>query len=162
MAIFNESSVNTVRVSTFYTRHGIVVPYGFLRTGRKGSFVDNCATGGVYATIDTETGILISSGCTEFGDRFSYHPDSKVVMSGYQLPKWNEAVQLLKEVALQTPNLKYLSWDLAYTDKYGWDIVEVNTSGQFMQQSGNLEGIRDSLKSIIDDMDLIVPFTIRG
>lgn len=42
---FNDSSVNTVRVCTFNTKDGIVPAYGFFRTGRNGSFVDNAATG---------------------------------------------------------------------------------------------------------------------
>ena len=162
MKQFNPDSVNTVRLSTFYTRDGVEAPFGFFRTGRKGSFIDNCATGGVFSTIDTALGEVCSDSCDEFGNRYAAHPDSGVVLKGFKLPDWDKALELCKNAALLTPNLKYLSWDLAYSDKYGWDIVEVNTSGQFMQQAGSLTGIRKELKKLIDNMDLLIPYTIRG
>lgn len=160
-ASFNSASVNTVRLFTFNTRHGVIVPFGFFRTGRKGSFVDNCAAGGVFATIDTKRGVLTSKGCTEFGERFDSHPDSGIVMYGFQLPDWDEAIRLCKKMALIRPNLKYLAWDLAYSNKNGWDLVEVNTSGQLMMQAGNLLGIKHEMSKIIQDMDLLIPFDMK-
>ena len=162
MKSFNPDSVNTVRLSTFYTKSGVIAPYGFFRTGRKGSFIDNCATGGVFATIDTKKGIVCSDSCDELGNRYSVHPDSKKALKGFKLPEWDKAVQLCKQAALLTPDIKYLSWDLAYSEKHGWEIVEVNTSGQLLQQAGTLKGIRTEFKEIIDNMDLLIPFTIRA
>ena len=124
-------------------------------------FVDNCAAGGVFTTIDTKTGVLISKGCTEFGERFDCHPDSGIIMEGFQLPDWEEAVNLCKKMALVRPNLKYLAWDLAYSCKHGWDLVEVNTSGQLMMQAGNLKGIKREMIKIIEDMDFLIPFSMQ-
>lgn len=62
MAAFNQSSVNTVRAISFYTRHGIVVPYCTIRTGKEGSFVDNGMAGGAQACIDYNTGIITTDG----------------------------------------------------------------------------------------------------
>lgn len=162
MSKFNPDSVNTVRLSTFYTKDGIECPFGFFRTGRKGSFIDNCATGGVFSTIDTTKGVVCSDSCDEFGNRYEVHPDSGLALKGFKIPEWEQAVAICKNVAMLTPSLKYLSWDLAYSDNNGWEIVEVNTSGQFMQQAGTLKGIRTEFKSIVDNMDLLVPFTIRS
>lgn len=161
MKQFNPDSVNTCRLSTFYTRDGIEAPFGFFRTGRKGSFIDNCATGGVFATIDTAKGVICSDSCDEFGNRFSVHPDSGIALKGFQLPEWDKAVEMCKEAALLTPDLKYLSWDLAYSAKTGWEIVEVNTSGQFMQQAGTLTGIRKELRELISRMDLLIPYQLE-
>lgn len=112
-------------------------------------------------TIDTKSGVLTSKGCTEFGERFDSHPDSGIVMYGFQLPDWDEAIRLCKKMALIRPNLKYLAWDLAYSNKNGWDLVEVNTSGQLMMQAGNLLGIKHEMSKIIQDMDLLIPFDMK-
>ena len=155
---FNPDSVNTTRVCTFLTKNGVVAPWGFLKTGRKGSFVDNAAAGGVFASLDTEKGVTNSTGVDEFGNRFEYHPDSKVKMEGYKLPDWDKALSMCKEAAKLTPEIKYLSWDLAHTDAYGWVIVEVNTCGQMVQQVGDRKGIKKELKEILDQMDLVCPY----
>lgn len=81
--------------------------------------------------------------------------------SWISLPEWDKAVDMCKEAALLTPDLKYLSWDLAYSAKTGWEIVEVNTSGQFMQQAGTLTGIRKELRELISRMDLLIPYQLE-
>ena len=158
LAVFNTDSVNTARVSSFLTKDGPVTPWGFFRTGRKGSFIDNCAAGGVFASIDTKLGVLSSNGCDESGNRYEKHPDSQIQLEGFKLPDWEQAIELCKEAALVTPDIKYISWDLAHSKKYGWVIVEVNTCGQFLQQVGPLKGIKDELREILDNMDLVVPY----
>lgn len=158
VAIFNTDSVNTARISTFLTKKGPVAPWGFFRTGRKGSFIDNCAAGGVFASIDTKAGVLSSNGCDESGNRYDKHPDSQIQLKGFKLPDWDQAIALCKEAALVTPDIKYISWDLAHSKKYGWVIVEVNTCGQFLQQVGPLKGIKSELREILNNMDLVVPY----
>lgn len=161
MSRFNESSVNTVRVMTFNTRSGIITPFGFFRTGRNNSFVDNAAIGGVFATIDTKRGIVCSEGCDEKGNHYPTHPDSGMVMKGFILPDWEQALLLCKEAAGKTPNLKYLAWDLAHTSDRGWMIVEVNTSGQMIDQIGTLTGTKAELKVIMRDMDLLTSYVLQ-
>lgn len=162
MKQYNQDSVNTVRVSTFMTKNGVEPAFGFLRTGRAGSFIDNCATGGVFATVDCKKGIVISDACDELGNRYVLHPDSEIMFKGFKLPDWEEAISIVKEAAMMAPNTKYLSWDLAHSIKYGWVIVEVNTSGQFMWQAGTLKGTRKELEKLVDNMDLIVSCKIKA
>ncbi len=157
MDAFNHSSVNTVRVSTFTTRSGILPVFGFFRTGRDGSFVDNAATGGVFASIDAVKGVVISEGCDEFGDRYLVHPDSKASFEGFQFQDWDKAIKLVTEAATLLPSYRYISFDLAHADGK-WMIVEVNPSGQFIHQGGTLSGFRSDLKKIIDQMDLFIPY----
>lgn len=83
---FNTSSVNTVRYTTILTKHGPIPFSVFFRTGRAGSFVDNAGSGGVFAGVDPETGILNTSGVDEFGIRHEKHPESGVEFRGFQLP----------------------------------------------------------------------------
>ena len=79
-------------------------------------------------------------------------------MKDFCFPDWEDALNLCKKAAEYTPSIKYLSWDLAHSTKYGWVIVEVNTSGQFMQQAGTLQGVKSELTAILDQMDLLAPY----
>lgn len=158
IAAFNPDSVNTARISTFLTRNGVKTPWGFFRAGRKGSFVDNGAAGGILSAIDTAHGMTVSSGCDETGHRYDKHPDSGIPINGFRFPEWEDALALVREAALSFTDIKYLSWDLAHSDKYGWVIVEVNSAGQFLQQAGLLKGVKAGLRPILDDMDLLVPY----
>lgn len=79
---------------------------------------------------------------------------------GFALPEWEQAKQLCREAAALVPNLKYLSWDVAHSCDRGWVIVEVNTSGQFMQQGGTLTGIRTELRALMENMDLLTSYKL--
>ena len=63
MASFNESSVNTIRIPSFITKKGEhVILNPTIRTGRKGSVVDNAGAGGITAMIDIKTEQCIACG----------------------------------------------------------------------------------------------------
>ncbi|MBR6624017.1 MAG: hypothetical protein IKK91_09025 [Ruminococcus sp.] len=156
---FNESSVNTVRVSTYLTKDGVEPVHGFFRAGRKGSFIDNAAAGGVFTAVDVKNGIINTEGCDEFGYRYETHPDSGVKFKGTVLPEWDKALAICREAALRLPDMKYLSFDLAYSVK-GWTVVEINSSGQYLHQAGALAGDREKISELVKRMDLLVPYEI--
>lgn len=160
MATFNDSSVNTVRLSTYNTRNGIVVEHGFFRTGRAGTFIDNAAKGGIFAVVDVKNGCISSDGYDEYGNTYSSHPDSEVKYKEYTFPYWEDAKSICRNIAKEMPSVKYISFDLAYTDS-GWVVVEINPSGQYLHQAGQSEGFRNELKGLIENMDLMVPYRLR-
>ena len=127
----NESSVNTVRCISFQKEGETLIPFCFLKIGQKGSFVDNGGAGGILVGIDTELGILNTDGIDENCKIYKKHPDSGICFKGYQLPDWKNAKLLVKELMKEMQSMKYIGWDLAYTDK-GWVVVEGNSSGQFI------------------------------
>jgi hypothetical protein len=156
LSAFNVSSVNTVRAVTFHTKHGIVVPYCTLRTGRPGSFVDNGGAGGIQACIDYETGNITTDGFDELGGAYVRHPSSGVGFRGYRMPEWDMLKGLVTEAALQDDATKFIGWDLAYT-KEGWIIVEGNDCCQVIaKQMIEGRGMRDEFERIMADMDLVV------
>lgn len=160
MACFSEESVNCLRIITFNTRDGIKMPFGFLKSGRKGSFVDNAANGGVFAIVDMERGITCTEGCDESGGRYTFHPDSGIRMKGFVLPDFEQAKQLCSKAALLTPRLQFLGWDLAHTGDRGWIIVETNTSPLFLQQAGTLVSVRTELRALMESMDLLTSYKL--
>ena len=153
LAKVNPSSVNTVRCITFSTKDGIIVPYCFFKAGRKGSFVDNAGAGGIVVGIDPDSGKCFTDGFTEYGEQYREHPESKIVFCGFELPDWQALIALCKEISSHFPKMKYLSYDLAYTDE-GWILIEVNEVGQFIiPQIVQQRGIKTELIQFLEHME---------
>ena len=134
MGKFNPSSVNTVRITTLLTKSDpskddIALFAPFVRFGRKGNIVDNVGSGGVFALVDPETGVIISDCVDKQGHRYTKHPDSQVQMQGTQLPCWKEVRELAKELSMQVPQCRLIGWDFAFTND-GWILVEGNSKSQ--------------------------------
>lgn len=147
MAEWNQSSLNTVRVPTILCDDGSFHVMGtFMRTGRKGSVVDNGAAGGIITAVDPKEGVVIANGVNEMGQLFSNHPDSGKSFYDFQLPEWNKCLSIV-ENAHRTflPTIKYIAYDMAYSED-GWVIVEANC-GQFLGQFSTKKGLKtDFLK----------------
>lgn len=149
MSIFNDTSVNTVRLPTFY-HNGKFTPLApFLRTGRKGSLVDNGGAGGVFAAIDEKTGTVISDGLDENNKSYTVHPDSSVKFSGFQLPQWKELLAIAEEAHKKLSDQRYIAWDFAFTPK-GWVMIEANSAGQFLWQYATKIGLKKKFLSLMN------------
>lgn len=140
MASWNESSVNTVRVTTFNNKRGIFVYGPFLRLGRNGQVVDNGGAGGVFAAIDVETGVVLTEGKDERSyNSYLKHPDSGKQIKGWQVPDWEELKKLVIDIHRKNMNKHLMiGWDFAHTDD-GWVLIEGNW-GQWIQQAFSKNG----------------------
>lgn len=156
MAALNASSVNTVRCATFLTKKGVEIPFCFLKVGRSGSFVDNGGQGGILIGLDKETGRIDSDGFDEYGSCFSEHPDSHIVFKGYQLPAWDEMLAVCRQMATENPDVRYVGWDMAYTER-GWVVIEANGLGQFIgPQTIRKRGIKEEINAYFAEMEHVV------
>lgn len=148
VAVWNDSSVNTLRLPAFYNKTGFHILKPFLRMGRTGSIVDNAATGGVFSVVDEKSGILTTDGYNEYGSMFITHPDSNKIIKGWQIPEWNELLKIAEEIHSMVPDQPYIGWDFAYSVK-GWVLVEGNW-GQFMSEFADKEGIKNKFDNLFD------------
>lgn len=156
LADLNISSVNTIRCITLYTKHGVQVPYCFMKVGRAGSFVDNGGAGGILVGIDKDTGILNTAGYDEYSTKYNIHPDSGIQFKGYQLPEWKAMLEICKEMSAKMPAIKFIGWDMAYTDN-GWVVIEGNGMSQLIgPQIVWRYGVRNEMEEYMKDMDLII------
>lgn len=154
-AIFNKSSVNTIRCITFNTKHGIKAPYCFMKIGRRGAFVDNGGAGGILVGIDNQTGMTNTVGYDEMRTIYEKHPDSGVDFIGHQLPEWEKMILICKEMASQIPTVRFIGWDMAYTQNNGWVVIEGNGMSQFIgPQTIWQRGIREETMCFMHDMDI--------
>lgn len=149
-AIIHPQSVNTLRVVTFVIGDEVNIIGVTWRIGVGNSVVDNAGSGGIYASVDYENGIVQTSAIDFKGNRFNVHPDTKVQIVGYKLPKWDEALLLIRQMATKVKGTTLIAWDIAYSQK-GWVMVEANDNGAWrIVQSNGLEGKKGELYSYMD------------
>ena len=147
----NAGSVNTVRFVTYHSDGGETIPqWSFLRMGSGNSVTDNMSSGGISARIDIDAGIICDYGRDYKRNKYMYHPDSGVQLIGYQMPEWDKAKALIEKCAAVMPEVRFIGWDLAYTEN-GWVLVEGNSKTQCVApQVTSYGGMLDTYKAMLD------------
>jgi hypothetical protein len=107
-------SVNTVRLVTINNGEEVAVVFAFLRVGN-GRIVDNLNSGGMAAPIDPETGIVTHPAADKNYKAYDAHPATDTKFVGFKIPRFAEAVAMVKEAALVVPGMGYVGWDVAIT-----------------------------------------------
>ena len=167
----NPDSLNTLRVLTALTGRGgafidedgrafrdgalrncgdgVYALLPIFRTGREGSFIDNASAGGVVCGVDLRTGKVNSKGFDKEGALFDCHPDTGVRFEDLSMPDWEDAIQLVKQAALKLPQIPVIGWDITYTDKEKWVLIEGNSSTGIMGQGPLGYGILPEYRALI-------------
>lgn len=137
------NSVNTVRFVSYYDKGEFTKIAAVLRFGTGDATVDNAARGGLFAQINTDTGVIESDGISEkSNDKYAKHPDTNITIKGIQLPQWDKLLDTISKIVKNCPNKKYVGWDFAYSNK-GWVLVEGNgCPSLFLTQMGAGKGLR--------------------
>lgn len=148
MASLHPYSINGVRITTVKLGDEIHVVHPWLKIGANQGFVTSAAFGTMDAGIDPETGIVDSEGYLESRQSHRIHPNTNVEILGFQVPRWEEAVSLAKELAMQLDTLHYVGWDLALTPN-GWCLMEGNIYGDFMWQLYYDKGMKAEFEELI-------------
>lgn len=126
----NPSCVNTLRVFTYNNGKQVSIVCAWMKAGRGDAVVDNAGAGGMLAAIDTASGIVETDAADEMGGRYAVHPDTGFAFKGFQIPQWEEAVAMVKEMALYFPTIPMIGWDIALSADKGWQTIEGNEGGQ--------------------------------
>lgn len=132
----NPSSVNTIRMNTLLHPDGKVdLVNAFLRTGRSGQIVDNAHAGGILWHINALNG-EITYGAHAWGKKILAHPDSKVTLAGQKIPRFSEAIEVVKQAALLVSSVKQAGWDVVISDD-GIFLIEGNSGSGIWNMSSN-------------------------
>ena len=129
-------AVNTIRVDSLLAKSGeVIINSAYLRIGRNGRKVDNWSgkQGGIGVNVNIQNGALSSQGIDYSKNLYSEHPNTNLSFSGLVVPYWKEVINIVKEAALQLPNLRSLGWDIALTED-GPLILEVNADYDILAQ----------------------------
>lgn len=125
IAVFNESSLNTIRITTVQLGGKVDFLFAGLRVGAKGSELDNISQGGSVAKIDLDTGRIASEFRTKrSSSQREGKPEDRI---GYQLPYWDEVKKMAAAAAMVIPQVGFVAWDICVTEN-GPEIIEGNES----------------------------------
>ncbi|MBN1776917.1 MAG: hypothetical protein JW811_02240 [Clostridiales bacterium] len=119
------ASVNTIRIATLLGEKKQGVVYAFLRIG-VGKVMDNVDCGGMAARVDLETGKLLTVGADKAGNTFTTHPITGTKIIGFEVPYFQEAMDLCLRAAKKVPQMRYIAWDVAVTNS-GPCFIEGNS-----------------------------------
>lgn len=149
IAAFHRNSLNIVRIVAFRLKNGDVKPMrAYFDMGVGGKEFTNVTTGTVTVQIDPQTGVTYGIGVEErINGRFEKHPDTGLDLAGFQMPRWDEALELVQKLMDVIPEAKYVGWDLALTPD-GWVLVEGNgNADMFLYQLTSGKSIWDEFMS---------------
>ena len=153
MAEFNPDSVNTLRVITLHDGKGNVhVPCAAMRIGRKGASIDNFCAGGMAAVIDPNEGVIITGAYDKDNVLYIRHPDSGLIIVGFQVPHWDDVIATVKEAALLIPEVRLIGWDVVVKPNGEVSLIEGNISpGARTIQMPIKEGLRTTYTDILGE-----------
>ena len=125
MAQMCPTSVNTIRIATLLgdKKQGIV--YAFLRIGT-GNVMDNVDQGGMAARVDLASGKLLTVGADKKGNTYTHHPMTGTPIIGFEVPFFEEAKAMCLKAAQKVPQMRFVAWDVAITEK-GPVFIEGNS-----------------------------------
>ena len=142
---FGTGCVNTIRTITVRGKSGnISVFAAFLRVGTDTeSFVDNRAKGGLAVGVDLKSGKLMKYGFphAQFGTKYEIHPLSSITFEDYQLPYWEEVVELVCSAHRQFYEMQSIGWDVAITEN-GPVLLEGNDSWEIGGPQDTFGGLK--------------------
>ncbi|MBR1834695.1 MAG: hypothetical protein IJ785_04225 [Bacteroidales bacterium] len=138
------TSLNTIRVQTIITENEEIIAFrAGVRMGREGSNVDNWAKGGIFVGVDMNTGKLLKTGFIKppFGTTVTRHPDNGLVFEGFQIPFFNEAVEMAKELHSKLYRIHSIGWDIAITPQ-GPMFIEGNSLWEISLLQASMGGLK--------------------
>jgi hypothetical protein len=144
MNILYKDSVNTMRMFTFYKNGVSYFLQAILKIGN-GGVVDNFSSGGMYTYVD-DNGFVYVDAIDRDDNIFSIHPITNEKIIGFEVPKFQKAVELVKEAAKVIPEVAYVGWDVAISEN-GPVIVEGNC----------FPGVYQVKPSLIDTKEGLIP-----
>lgn len=132
-AVYNPSSINTIRITTFIlngkTHH---FPLCF-RIGRSGKEVDNIHAGGLVIGVNDDGALLKNAYELGWGDnakKMERHPDSGIRFEGRMLPGIPDIIKVASKLQGRYPHIKIISWDFTVNDANEPVLIEANIRGQ--------------------------------
>ena len=151
LSLIHPYSINSLRVVTFVINRNVKIIGATLRMGCGEAFTDNAGSGGIYASVDFQHGIIQTDAVNYKGEHFNFHPTTDVQIIGLKLPKWLEALDLIEKITTNVEGTTLISWDIAYSNN-GWVMVEANDNGDWsILQSNKKEGLKSVLYSSMDE-----------
>jgi len=157
IAKISSSSVNTIRVVTLYTKlKEVLVISSTMRFGVEKAVVDNWSAGGIAVGVDHNTGRLKKTAYDKKGNRYLSHPISGEIFENFQIPYWNEVLDIAINVQKIFLFYKLIGVDVAITED-GPILIEVNANPDIIFQEQTSGPILKDMRVLkeFSDYDLL-------
>lgn len=131
MSFLYSKSVNPIRIQTLRDDNKVHIITATLTIGNGTDIANASAVRAIFALVDVKTGVVYTDGCDYDGNYYLEHPISHAKIKEFQIPFWDEVLNLVESAAMQLQNLGYVGWDVAIT-KDGPIIVEGNNDAGYL------------------------------
>ena len=137
MAKLNPTSLNTVRIMTYWGKNGIEPVFAVVRMGRSGAVIDNASAGGLYCGVNMD-GSLKKHAYTLAPFTSHTESDNGIVFEEFTIPHFDRLKDKAKELHAQLPYAKIIGWDLSLNENEEIELVEINANspGLFQGATG--------------------------
>lgn len=151
---FHPQSLNTIRVVTISNSNKCVVFGAILRMGVGDSIIDNTHNGGVFASIDVNTGIIETDGLDSEGNYYAVHPNTGKQIKGFTIPHWDKVIEMCTKATKVLPNMIFAGWDAVVMDDGTVALVEGNHAPDFDggMQAPKKIGVKQRVKQTVMDL----------
>ena len=131
--LFNEASLNTIRISTLLLNGKFSVCTAMIRFGAPNSIVDNVGAGGCCVGINHD-GSLKEFGFTSRFDKILEW--NGVQFKGHQIPNFDKIIEFARDAHYCVPNCGFIGWDIALDNNDDCVLIESNICwpGIFFEQ----------------------------
>lgn len=125
MKSFNDTSINTIRITSLLLKTGNVSVLGaVVRFGKKGSMYDNAHQGGKFVSVSS-AGITSSIARDQNGIGYT-QKEIDNNFSAIQIPNWNLIIELINRNHPKFPYQRIVAWDIVLDENNIPFILEVN------------------------------------
>lgn len=124
LASLNESSLNTIRVVSFFFKGKVHILSTILRVGAKGARVDNIGAGG-YACVIQPDGSLNDKGVNRKAE-WVEETNEGVVFKGIKVPAFEQIIEIIKKEHTKLAHFKLVGWDFSVDEQGDPVFIEYN------------------------------------
>lgn len=135
-ALFNSSSLNTMRISTMLLNGNFSLCTAMIRFGLPNSVVDNVGAGGCCVGINDD-GSFMNFG---FNNKFEKIESwNGVSFAGHKISDFTKVIEFAKKAHYNIPQCQFAGWDIAIDENGDPVLIEVNLiwPGLFFEQLAN-------------------------
>lgn len=147
------NSINSVRIMSILCADGVHILSSCLRMGTNESRIDNVTAGGISCGIH-EDGKIDDYAYTYYtGERSIKHPQG-FVFSGFCVPSYDKAVELVMKAHPMIAHFRLVSWDIAIDENGDAVLIEANMrkGGINLQQFDNGPMFNDLTDRILKEV----------
>ena len=143
-------SLNTLRIITVNKK----ILLAYLQIGANDNITDNFNEGSLIAPVNIDTGLIDYCAIDKDKNTYDRHPDTNEAILWLTIPKWPRIKRFIENLVKETPELKYIGWNICLNEK---DPVLVSATAtprsdiyQLPEHTNNKCGFKEEFKKELE------------